>query len=137
MKTCVLPELKDGEKEIVLITHDESIFRANDNQKYVGVGKHEQLLKPKGEGRGIMISDFLCQCHGRLVDPDDSLDVARNILKYGKNNDGYWDGMDVAEATVRAHAISRKLHSNCISLFIFDNSADHLKRAGTREMPKI
>ena len=120
------PILNGDEKEIVLITHDESIFKVNDDQKYVRLENDEQMLKPKGEGRGIMISDFMCHCHGRLIDQDDD---AQDILKYGQNYDGYWDGMNVAEAAKHAHAISRKLHPGKISLFIFDNSANHLKRA--------
>jgi hypothetical protein len=65
------PVLDGDEKEIILITHDESTFKANDDQQYVRLENDEQVLKPKGEGRGIMISDFLCHCHGKLIDHDD------------------------------------------------------------------
>jgi hypothetical protein len=65
--------LLNGSKELVLVTQDESIFRCDED---------EQILKPKGEGRGII---FVCPCHGILIPKN-----APVILQYGKNYDGYW-----------------------------------------------
>lgn len=76
-----------------------------------------------------MVSDLLCQCHGRHMNPINIVQDARNIIRYGKNHDGYWDGEDVAEAAKRAVEISRLLHPGCISLFCFDNSSNHNKVA--------
>ena len=47
MDKVSLPSLLPGQKEIVLITHDESIFRANDDCRFVRVMSDEQLLRPK------------------------------------------------------------------------------------------
>ena len=44
---------------IIFITHDESTFNANDGQRQVWQEKNHSILRPKGRGKGIMISDFL------------------------------------------------------------------------------
>ena len=38
-----------------------------------------------------MISDFVCPCHGRMVDPDKG-EPSRVMLNYGKKYYGYWIG---------------------------------------------
>jgi hypothetical protein len=43
----------------ILITHDESIFSANDGKKQAWVKESDTFLRPKGKGQGIMVSDFL------------------------------------------------------------------------------
>jgi hypothetical protein len=46
------PTLKPGEKELILINHDECIWHSNDTHKYVRLQKDEHNLIPKGQGRG-------------------------------------------------------------------------------------
>ena len=41
-----------------------------------------------------MVSEFMCLCHGKMVDTDTGK-PCRMILKYGKNYDRYWTGEDV------------------------------------------
>ena len=53
-------------------------------------------MKPKSCGRGLIISEFVCPCHGRMVDPDTG-EPYRVMLRYGKNYDGYWTGEDIAK----------------------------------------
>jgi hypothetical protein len=61
--------VKDGKfgdvKEIILVTHDESTFSANDGRRSCWVKEEENPLRPKGKGRGIMVSEFLTEI-GRL-----------------------------------------------------------------------
>ena len=42
----------------------------------------------KSAGRGIMVSEFVCPCHGNMVDPDTGK-PCRVILNYGNNYYGY------------------------------------------------
>ena len=56
----------DSERKIVLVTHDESCFSSNDGRKTIWLDQDHNILRPKGEGRSIMVSAFLCECHGLL-----------------------------------------------------------------------
>jgi hypothetical protein len=47
------------DRPIVLITHDESIFSANDGRHQAWIEDGSTFLRPKGKGKGIMVSDFL------------------------------------------------------------------------------
>src|SRR5688572_11714281 len=49
------PQLKDGEKEHILVTHDECIFYANDGKRGIWAPNGELPLRKKGNGRSIMI----------------------------------------------------------------------------------
>jgi len=51
---------------IILITHDESTLSSNEGRSRVWKEPNTNILRPKGRGRGIMISDFLLPC-GRLA----------------------------------------------------------------------
>ena len=103
------PTLLPGEKPLVLVTHDESTFNANDGKRQGWMKKGEQPLRQKGKGRGIMVSGFLTP-GGRLRVPDSILnhELERNPMwvkrpdgngpmrdsmwlhEYGKDN--YWNG---------------------------------------------
>ena len=60
------PELSQGEKRHVLVVHDESLFYSNDGVSSMWVHPKHPPLRKKGKGRCIMLSEFLCECHGRL-----------------------------------------------------------------------
>ena len=65
--TVVIPaDLDHGEKKLVLITHDETCFDSNDSKRSIWLEGENHALRPKGSGRSIMISQFLCQCHGQM-----------------------------------------------------------------------
>ena len=103
------PTLLPSEKPLVLVTHDESTFNANDGKRQGWMKKGEQPLLQKGKGRGIMVSGFLTP-GGRLRVPDSISDheLERNPMwvmhpdgkgpvrdsmwlhEYGKDN--YWNG---------------------------------------------
>ena len=59
-------ELPAGEKWKIAVTHDESTFNANDGQHQIWIEGKKQPLRPKGKGKGIMVSDFLTPI-GRLA----------------------------------------------------------------------
>lgn len=127
------PVLMHNEKPIVLVTHDESCFSSFDGKKTVWLEKDRRPLKTKGQGRSIMVSELLCECHGRLAlsdeQPKQHPDVppeARIIIKPGKNGDGYWKNEDlVKQIRERAIPIFKILHPVSDALFAFDNSQNH------------
>jgi len=82
----VEPILPPGEKKVVQITHDESCFHAHDGKKMMWLEKGEQVLRKKGDGKSIMVSGFLCPCHGPLD---------METIEPGANADGYWTNTDM------------------------------------------
>lgn len=94
-----------NKRPVILITHDENTFSANDGRHQAWLKKGDVFLRPKGRGKGIMVSDFLLfwkrlnlfhlQSHER-----EALIVfgipekAAKIFEYGQE-DGYWNGAKV------------------------------------------
>ncbi|KAJ7237080.1 hypothetical protein C8J57DRAFT_1529611 [Mycena rebaudengoi] len=57
---------------LILVTHDESTFYANDRRKVGWISKMEKnKAQPKGEGESIMASEFLTLEWGRLIDGEE------------------------------------------------------------------
>lgn len=140
METVIPPELGDGEAKVVLVTHDESSFEAHDGKRFVWIESEKNLLRPKGAGRSIMVSQFLCMCHGAmeitLTDdilerfphlpgvPGQKVETLR-VIKPGKNADGYWTNKDLIEQVKVTQTLFDILHPGCAALFAFDNSQNH------------
>ena len=127
------PELS-GIKRIVLVTHDESVFSSHDGRRTMWTFEAHKPLRPKGQGRSLMVSEFMCECHGPLrlppsMDPTcggDNPMESLVILKPGKNADGYWKNADLVEQlSKKVIPIFEILHPHAIGLFIFDNSQNH------------
>ena len=89
-------------KDAVLIFHDECIYHSNNDQGWMWGEKGKQPIKPKGAGRGIMMSDFVDEHNGLLGLTDAEFETgkiqfpslkktARVLLKYGGENEGYWN----------------------------------------------
>lgn len=80
-------------------------FYNNNGKRYAWQIVGDMLFQPKGKGRGIMVSGFLLPftCLGLSHLSKIQQEIMRNtglkfnkaveILEYGKNNDGYWDGL--------------------------------------------
>ena len=124
--------LEPGVKRHVIVTHDECIFYSNDSQESMWLEIGESVLKKKGMGDSIMVGDFLCPCHCRLKFSDDraaNLGIsasARQIIKPGKNKDGWWKSEDmVAQLRDLALPIFEALHPGCTGVFLFDQSTNH------------
>ena len=120
-----------GQRPLVLVTHDESCFSSNDGRNFIWLDQNNRPIRPKGSGRSIMVSAFLCECHGLLklnesgLLPDVPLD-STVILKPGANNDGYWRNCDlVSQLKEKAIPIFKALHPDADGLFMFDNSQNH------------
>jgi hypothetical protein len=109
--------------EIVMVTHDESTFYANDGKEKGWFLPGEIQLKPKGPGLSIMISEFQCSCHGTMRYNGM---VSRTLFYAGANREGYWTSDDlVKQLREQVIPIFNGLHPGCKGLFLFDQSSNH------------
>ncbi len=58
--------LESNDKEIILITYNECIFYSNDEKQDVWTKFGELPLCKKGNGRSIIVSEFLLEEYNRL-----------------------------------------------------------------------
>ena len=123
-------------RPIILITHDESTFSANDANKQAWLKDSDTFLRPKGKGQGIMVSDFLLPwsrlnlnhlgaeklAEGRQKGiPQEAVE----LFEYGKQ-DGYWDGARLLrQLTEKALPIAQFLYPGYDLIFLFDNATSH------------
>ena len=115
-----------------IVTHDECIFYAHDDTSKNWLLDDESILKKKGQGRSLMVSDFLCACHGRLkISEEDTARLkipseSREIIHPGKNHDGYWKSDDmVGQLRKKAIPLFRAMHPEATGVFLFDQSTNH------------
>lgn len=132
METCIQPELSSGERKVILVTQDECIFQAHDGNRKIWQEQSKKEIRPKGPGASIMVSGFLCQCHGLLrlpnaiaeLNPDAPRD-STVIMYPGANRDGYFTNEQLAQQTKTMLKIFDILHPDCTALVAYDNSANH------------
>lgn len=121
------PELTNGMKQHVFVTHDESTFYANDYQKYAWVENEESYCLPKSQGRSIMISEFQCPCHGTMRGLVNGKYVTSRVIFYpGAQYQGYWKCEHMlAQLRDEVIPLFKSLHPDMIGVFIFDQSNNH------------
>jgi hypothetical protein len=68
----IWPNLQNGEKPLIFVTHDESIFHAFDGQGRQWLPVGEQPLRKKGASLALHVNDFLVDVCGRLTLVDDN-----------------------------------------------------------------
>ena len=86
----VPPTMKDSEKEIIAIFHDESCLTVNDYKAKAWLGPGQTILQKKGHGRLIHVSESINSITGCLVLHDaegNIIDEARKIIYPGSNGD--------------------------------------------------
>ena len=85
-------------KKTVFLFHDESIFSSNEDQTTQWGTDDMVLIKPKGKGNGMMVSDFISEDgylqltdeehgHAREKYGDRFPAEARELLEYGESKD--------------------------------------------------
>lgn len=123
-------------RPIIFITHDESVFSANDGRHQAWISENGVFLRPKGKGKGIMVSDFLLPWSRlnllSLSQEQQDNFVASGIpleaveyYEYGQE-EGYWDGKKLLEQLKkRAIPIAEALYPGYQFLFVFDNATSH------------
>lgn len=109
--------------ELVLVSHDESVFSSHDGRRLVWMEDGKPPIRPKGDGQSLMVSEFLCPCHGRMKTSDGR--VASKTIKIGANYDGYWTLNTMAQHLREAITIFEELHPGKQALFLLDNSSNH------------
>ncbi|KAF0741541.1 hypothetical protein Ae201684P_017549 [Aphanomyces euteiches] len=115
------------DSEVVWVTHDESVFYANDDSGKLWTHEVHFDLPKKSRGRSVMVSDFLCPCHGRLyIIVNGKKEYACSVIHVGKDQDGYWTN-DHLIALLRSKALAafEFLHPNATALFTFGQSTNH------------
>ena len=119
----VEPSLLPGQKQLVLVTHDESTFYANDGKQTIWFGEGESILRNKTPGQSIMVSEFQCACHGTMRV---GTRISRDYFYAGAGREGYWTHQEMLERlTEDAIPLFEELHPGCVAVFIFDQSSNH------------
>ena len=125
-------------KRLVTLYHDECAFQSNDDQSYMWALEDQSCIRPKNRGSGLMVSDFIDEYNGclRLTDEEYALaqvthpniqQVARTILRYGENRDGYWNSEKFIlqfRSAVEIASVKYPISEYDI-LWIFDQSSNH------------
>ena len=69
----LVPPQDATQKLCVLITHDESTFYCNEGKKLFWLENKKKKLLPKSKGSSIMVSGFMCPCHGFMKEESTTL----------------------------------------------------------------
>ena len=128
----------ESQKQLTLIYHDESIFNTNEGQSWMWATEDTPVIQPKTKGSGIMVSDFIEPHNGflRLTDAElavakaadpDMVQMARVLLEYGAEREGYWTGekfmKNIKDAVkIAKHKYPTDSYTVC---WIFDQSSCH------------
>lgn len=96
LHTIIEPQLEPEKKEFVQVTHDECHFYPNDSQRRIWIQEEENILRSKHLGRSIMVSAFLCPCHGLLrlseqqLQANSHIEHQESFVLRSIQEDGYW-----------------------------------------------
>ena len=122
----------------IIFFHDESTFSANDDERTMWSDGTMQVLKPKGRGAGLMVSDFIEEQGGYLSLSDDMHEYAlsqdpsipqsaRVIFEYGIQKEGYWNNelfMKQMENAIKV-AEAKYPPPTFKHVWVFDHSCGH------------
>ena len=124
-------------RPIIMITHDESTFSANDSLRKVWTLEGHGILRPKGKGRDIMVSDFLLpwsrpnllslslERQQELVSSGIPIEAV-TYFECGKMEEGYWTGEHLLDQIKsKALPIAEDLYPGYELPFMFDNATSH------------
>lgn len=135
----ILPTLTPGQKEHVLVPQDETTVHTNEGPCRAWLKGDQQPLKRKGNGRGIHVSDFICETTGWLALSTEQIAAqlelpeasrlratdARRIIYPGKNHDAWWDLNQLIDQVKDAVDIFEHLHPEKVAIWLFDCSSAH------------
>ena len=119
-------------KRLVMVTHDECTFYANDGKNVLWLRDDETVLRNKNPGRSIMVSEFQCPCHGTMrgivkdANGNDVAATSRQLFFAGGKQDGWWTSDNlVAQLKDQAIPLFEQMHPGCQGVFLFDQSSNH------------
>ena len=117
------PILPEGQKQVVMVTQDESTFYSNESPANLWLLKDENPIRNKSPGRSIMVSEFQCPCHGTMRIKNWK---SRKLFFAGTNRDEYWTWKDMREQLEDdVIPLFERLHPGCQALFLLDQSSNH------------
>ncbi|KAF8597420.1 hypothetical protein BDV93DRAFT_452909, partial [Ceratobasidium sp. AG-I] len=123
-----IPSVTPADRPVVIWTHDESTYQQNDQPQLIwNSPEPSNYPQPKGEGRTLMVANFVSSEHGFLV----SLDKKSNacvLFEAGKNREAYFNNSRVLAQTTTVLDILARDYPNEDHVFIFDNATIHTKR---------
>ena len=132
------PFIGPHHKNLVLLFHDESTYHSNEDQGWMWAEKGNQPIRPKGLGRGIMVSDFIDEFNGLLSLTSEEFErgkleypnlkrKARALLKYGADGEGYWNSDKfIAQVEDVIKIVKVKYPREMYNVFwFFDHSSGH------------
>ncbi|KAF8967562.1 hypothetical protein BDZ97DRAFT_1903395 [Flammula alnicola] len=120
------PVAQVGRFHLILITHDESTFYANDHRKTKWIHASETAVaEAKGEGQSLMASEFCVPEWGPLRNREET---ARIIFKAGKTRDGWFPSEDLlAQVDMAINVFEGWTNGFATGLFLFNNAPSHQK----------
>ena len=128
--------LASGEKEHMLLPQDECLVNTNDSPRHQWLKSDQQLLKKKGNGHGIHISNWICEClalNAEQIAAQAALPAEQHlkftdawkIIYPGKNHDAWWNLDQLMEQTKHTVDIFEYLHPEKVAIWVFDCSSAH------------
>jgi len=129
----ISPTLGVHERELILVTHNKCVFYSNDGKRGIWISEGKMPLRKKGNGRSIMVSEFISEACGWLKLSEEEKKIYPDIpeeaccyLKPGKNQEGYWtvDHL-LKQIKTKAIPIFEAKFPHAIAVFAFYNSTNH------------
>lgn len=120
-----------------MITHDKSIFSANDSCRKVWTLDGHGILRPGEKGKGIMVSDFFLpqsQLNLLSLPHEQKEQLARfgvlleavTYFEYRKMEEGYWTEKHLLDQIIKkALSIMQNLYPSYELSFMFDNAMSY------------
>lgn len=128
--TPIVPPLTSQQRLCVLITHDESTFYCNEGKKLFWMENKKKKLLPKSKGSSIMVSGFMCPCHGFMTSTIDGKIVSSyQLFLAGTHREGWFTNEDLVHQIDQYAPLFKMLHRDCDILLAFDNSMTHRAKA--------
>jgi hypothetical protein len=124
MCTIIQPSLNPGERQAVLITHDESTFYNGECRHWYWMENGKRKIPPKSKGQSLMISGFVCQCHGFMSNADNKVKTY-TLFEAGKNRQGWFTNADLIDQFMACKNLIKDLHPDMDIYVAFDNSNTH------------
>ena len=106
-----------------MVYHNESIFHSNEDQGWAWAEKWGQQIKPQGQGRGIMLSDFIEE-HRYLCFDDTEYETAKCTNANIKKCISCWSMGQMVKATRTVNKFIQQLKP-AVKISEFKYSSGH------------
>lgn len=114
-----IPHEDQSKSKLIWVCHDETCYWANDDGGKGWSSSDAPDLHKKSRGRALMVSDFICSCHGILEN-------SAEMIQIGKNHEGFWTVEHLlVQLKEKVIPSFNRMHPGSQALFCFDNSTNH------------